>query len=618
MITFLWIVVFVGLYVFSQYIPYHFTSQWGTWHPFPVERWLYWLCLSSLFAWLSLVILWGRFWWIRERSIIKIEKKTILAFLIIFILGHIFVYNFDMPHPKGDSILDLNLLSCIYEGNAVWKPFENCYGDGRQVFPYMLASPLYAIWGQDDSFPTRSLEMANFCANILFFIFLSLIGIPWILSIAVCVMAYGHFGLVLHQGQFYPQQVAPIFMMMNVIFLRLIHTSRKKRLYTVLFGLSIGMGFNVYDLNYLFGAMMIVCGIFTLIRIHRTKLLALFFLSIIIGWGQMLIYIYKYPIIIFTRLHSKKIGIKSCADLLYFLTWFRNCHWHPKFCHQFMQPISLIPLGIGLIGSFFKRERWFFVLFLLITTGMIVIWIARGNFGPRVASSLAYFYFAYIAIGLTLVYKFLPYKWFQWVMLAIILIYCGHIAYINQKNVSTVSQNINSTVERIFYIRTGKLFYRKLYDYRDYDHLYIITPTPLKDAIYWSGGRTEIYQIMTNVKKKYRFSNRYEDLRANLESKLKELKESHESFAFVFMVEEVCPSLLTVVPKQHHAGVHRAFKNIQRAEAEFNKMISTYNFVGLARESYEVSTLKLKIYESRYRQYSPNPIKPLATGDVMR
>jgi hypothetical protein len=180
-----------------------------------------------------------------------------------------------------------------------------------------------------------------------------------------------------------------------------------KHFHIASFGVLIGIGFNIYELNILYGVYVSLLFIGLLICQRDYKGVMILILSLCIGTGPILGYYFKYPQILQVRLRNTHCAINQVSDIWKYLCLFYEFHLKSDMAKYWFPKLAIIPMIIGVLASFKTRNKKFWILYFLVFMGMVGIWISSGKLGRRRAASLIYYEWIYVAIGLQMIINIL-------------------------------------------------------------------------------------------------------------------------------------------------------------------------------------------------------------------
>jgi len=524
-------------------------------------------------------------WWLSIASIIwlaigNVEKPmnrpklSTLIVLAILLISMMFSGYMHTMVPKGDSADNMAYAMSVANQTVMYNPWTSL-GYGKQMLPFQISAPIFWITGPVDWLPNLMLMICNGLSCVFLYAFLRGVKMHRIIALLTTGGVLYSLPLIFGQKVFFRQIFMPIcFFLTFIFFHRAFQSISTKKIrpilaYSMLCGLIIGLGFNVYDLNYLFGAMII--GIFIVLMIWEwifrksipftwlLVILIIFSACVIIGIGPFLDAVIKSPGIVFARMRTGNINTQYIKSLKILLETHWNStstlhgipklFWNPKWMVFFIVP--------GLLLMFRKQYRHVRLCLFSCIGLLTLIFILGGPGGRRRVVSLLFFEYALIGISFDYLlrkwHQFFPTKrrWGSVVICIFMLVFMVGDNFISSRSLQKIiDRSADSPVNR-----ATTAYHHTIKELSDRQKLCIFEPSSSKASIYWSGGRPEVYPIHVRV--------REQNFRKIVQRTLMDIRKSNQSFAFVFLIKDNLNTVLTHMIKFHR---NRYFENIQTIE----------------------------------------------------
>jgi len=578
----LWGILFVLLLITMHTITHFHFENGRTFYTDIPGTGTFLISYLCLFCWIAAVVCWI-YMWKKECGIqmVKPSKTLIIIFLLMLIFCDNVIYNHGVPLPMGDAAANLSTSRALASGHIPYKPWVNQgYGGGRQTFYFTVYIPFCWAFGSSDELPIKTLLFSNFLSAICFFIFLRLIKINQVVALMIAAGIMVKPILILKHGHYYQQQLTPLFMFLNLIFFYKAVTARINSkdkqfiFWTVLFGVSIGMGFNVYDLNYVFGVattFFFLCSITYLHfsmkdRKHKWQaLIALLLLaSMIVGIGPLLTCgVENFRYVFQSRVRSPNISAENLTDYFEHAKLFLRIHWDDKSAKLWMSKMALFLIFPGIVISFFQKPRVFWISFWCLIMLLFTLFLFSGSLGMRRVVSIQFYEYTLIALAASFLFeKFRNLNRILTIAISTVVILMLSTILVQDSLESIESGNhYEKHSLKTPYQKALKTYMNLLNKYSDWENLYVVEPTFNFMSVYWTEGRPEIYSAIGYQQFIFR-KNSFE--KKNLLRIMDDLNESDEPFVLIFLLADDLYSALNRVKPPQRPPIDQKIKELEK------------------------------------------------------
>jgi hypothetical protein len=456
----------------------------------------------ALVFWLLAVVLWMRYWVKASPGLVpRFSPAAWFGFLVIGALGF-FLYGPQEVFLAGDMAHNATHTVSIASGHNLYSAWVNHSGWGKQSFMFYLLAPFFALfWPEYESLPVRLHALCNLLCIAGFYLFIRSLrvhtGIALLLSAALMAAPI----LYWPQNYFIPRNVtAPAFIFLNLLLLRnylVEEDADRKRAWAALFGLSVGFSYNIYDTNYVVGALLMGAFVVRVLADFRQgwtvaeQRVRLALVSMLIGLGPLLLCQLDVDVV------GSRINSGDVQNHLFtpeYMTATLGRYFTEGLSGTFPTDDIWVKVGLLCLGALLalRRGPWYF---WMVFAGLALVFVAivLPEPGQAVRRTLMLVYMAFVCLAV--LFDSLYRRVGRVALLGIGVVTCWVALWGGAKTYEQVRSQVTRDEQR------HQIAYERfLAAHRHVPNFYVVEPNLAPNALLRTGGRLEIFDLVSDAR----------------------------------------------------------------------------------------------------------------------